>query len=231
MVEKIFLEAEVREATGKDAAKKLRKAGLIPAIFYGKNVDNLKLAIKASELSSVLRKSNAKMNSIFNLKIKNKDKVTEEIALIHKFDKDSIRDNFIHLDFMRVNVKEHIVTRVAIKFIGESPAVKDGLLLTQQVQDLIIKCLPMEIPTHIEIDISGLKEAHDAVRVGDLKIKDVHIEMPEDQIIVHAEVPRAMKVEEETTAEAAPDAADVPVVGEEKEEAGATEKSDKDKKK
>ncbi len=228
MVEKLFLEAEVREETGKQAAKKMRNSGMVPAVFYGKNIDSLKIAVNASELSSVLRKSEAKMNSIFNLKIKDKDKVIEEMALIQDCDKDPIKDTFVHLDFMRINVKEAITTRVLVKLVGESPAVKAGLLLTQQVHDLIIKCLPMEIPSHIDIDVSGIEGAHDAVRVGDLKLNNMKIEMPADQIIVHAEVPRSMKVEE---APAAPVSAEVPVIGEKKESEAAPAEDNKDKKK
>jgi large subunit ribosomal protein L25 len=91
---------------------------------------------------------------------------------------------------------------VPVKLAGECPAVKLGLVLAQAVHELPIRCLPLEIPAVIEVDISRLENPHDAVRIGDLKLPNITIELPAGQEIVHAEVPRELKVEEAAPAAA-----------------------------
>lgn len=198
MSKHITLEAEIRAEQGKEKVKKIRLKGLIPAVFYGKGVQNLNLLVNTKAFTLALKKSEAKMNSLFNLKIKDKDKVTEEFVLVRQHQQNPITDEFTHLDFMRVNTKEPIQTKVRVKLVGESPAIKQGLVLQQVMHELPIKCLPLDIPTFIEIDISKMENAHDAVRVADLKSDKYTIELPDGQQIIHAEVPRELKVEETT---------------------------------
>lgn len=198
MSKQVTLEAEVRADTGKEKIKKLRQQGLIPAVFYGKGVENISLVVKTKEFILALKNSEAKLNSLFNLKIKNQGKTTEEFVLIRQHQRNAVTDEFTHLDFMRVNTKEAIQTKVRIKLVGESPAVKQGLVLQQIMHELPVKCLPLDIPTYIEINIGNLVNAHDAVRVSDVKSDKFTIELPPQQQIIHAEVPRELKVEETT---------------------------------
>jgi large subunit ribosomal protein L25 len=109
------------------------------------------------------------------------------------------------LDFYKIDTKHQISVKVPVKLIGDCPAIKMGLVLAQAIHELPIKCLPLEIPAVIEIDISKLENAHDAIRIGDLNIPNVTIELPAGQEIVHAEVPRELKVEEATAATASTD--------------------------
>ncbi len=204
MTTQITLEAEVRQEQGKEKMKRIRKQDLIPAVFYGKGFKNINLVIKHRPFIASLKKSEARLNSLFNMKIKDGDKVTEEFVLIRQFQRDAITDRFMHLDFMKVNIKEAIHTKVRIKLVGECPAIKLGLALAQNLHELPIKCLPLDIPVVIEIDITKMEKAHDAVRVGDIKSDKFTIELPAGQQIIHAEIPRELKVEEtvvEATAE------------------------------
>jgi large subunit ribosomal protein L25 len=207
MSKHVTLEAEIRNEQGKEKVKKLRLKGLIPAVFYGKGIKNINLLVNAKAFGVALKKSEAKLNSLFNLKIKDQDKTSEEFVLVRQHQQNPVTDEFTHLDFMRVNTKEAIQTKVRVKLVGESPAIKQGLVLQQVMHELPIKCLPLDIPNFIEIDISKMENAHDAVRVGDLKSDKYTIELPEGQQIIHAEVPRELKVEEETTG---PVSAEVP---------------------
>jgi len=198
MVKQVILEAEVRADQGKEKVKKLRTKGMIPAVFYGKGIANLNLTVNAKDFLKAVKSSEAKLNSLFNLKIKAKDKVNEEIVFVRQFMQNPMTDEFMHLDFMKVNTKEAIETKVKVKLVGESPAVKQGLMLQLIMHELPIKCLPLDIPTIIEIDVTKLENAHDAVRVKDLKSDKYTIELPTEQQIIRAEVPREIKIEETT---------------------------------
>ncbi|MDR1452629.1 MAG: 50S ribosomal protein L25 [Candidatus Margulisbacteria bacterium] len=197
MTKQVALEAQTRDGLGKEKAKKLRGQGLIPAEFYGKGTENLHLTVDHKEFEKALKNSEAKYNSLFKLSIKDK---SEEIVLLRDYHKDPLTDRFWHLDFYKIDTKHPISVKVHIKLVGECPAVKAGLMLAQAVHELPIKCLPLEIPTVIEVDISKLENAHDAVRIGDLHLPNITIELPAGQEIVHAEVPRELKVEETAVA-------------------------------
>jgi len=206
MAKQVTLEAEIRADQGKEKVKKLRWQGYIPAVFYGKGIENINLMIKSKEFMVAVKQSEAKLNSLFNLKINNQGKATEEFVLIRQYQRNAMTDAFTHLDFMRVNTKEAIHTKVRVKLVGDSPALKQGLILQQVMHELPIKCLPLDIPTFIEVDVTLMVAAHDAVRVSDIKADKFTIELPANQQIIHAEVPRELKVEETT----GPVSADVP---------------------
>ncbi|GBR74617.1 50S ribosomal protein L25 [Candidatus Termititenax aidoneus] len=200
MTKQVALEAQTRDGLGKEKAKKLRGQGLIPAEFYGKGTENLHLTVNHKEFEKALKNSEAKYNSLFKLNIQDKG---EEIVLLRDYHKDPLTERFWHLDFYKIDTKHPISVKVHIKLVGECPAVKAGLVLAQAVHELPIKCLPLEIPVAVEVDISKLENAHDAVRISDLQLPNITIELPPGQEIVHAEVPRELKVEEAPAAAAA----------------------------
>jgi large subunit ribosomal protein L25 len=219
MAKQVALEAEVRDGLGKEKAKKLRLKGLIPAEFYGKGAGNLHLVVQARGFEKALKGSESRKNTIFELAIKDKSgKTQKEIVLLRENQQDPITDQYVHLDFLKIDTKHPISVKVPIRLVGDCPAVKEGLMLAQVLHELPVKCLPLEIPVHIDIDVTVLKKAHDAVHVGDLKLPDITIELPVGQEIVHAEVPRELKVVEETPAEVS---AEVPTTVQGKAEEGA----------
>ena len=225
MTKQVALEAQLRDGLGKEKSKKLRGKGLIPAEFYGKGAENIHLTVDHKSFEKALKSSDAKYNSIFKLKIADK---AEEIVLLRDYHKDPLTDKFWHLDFYRIDTKRPISVKVRVLLTGECPAVKMGLMLAQAIHELPIKCLPLEIPVAIEVDVSKLENAHDAVRVSDLHLPNITIELPPGQEIVHAEVPRELKVEEAAPAAAT---AEVPATAQKAEGEAAPAGEAKDAKK
>lgn len=211
MTKQVALTAQLRDGLGKEKSKKLRGKGLIPAEFYGKGTGNVHLIVNHKDFEKALKSSDAKYNSIFKLKIADKN---EEIVLLRDYHKDPLTDKFWHLDFYKIDTKQQVSVKVPIKLIGDCPAIKMGLVLAQALHELPIRCLPMEIPVAIEVDVSKLENAHDAVRISDLNLANVTIELPAGQEIVHAEVPRELKVEEAAPVEVS---ADVPATAQKAE--------------
>lgn len=201
MAKQVALEAQMRDGLGKEKAKKIRAKGLVPAEFYGKGAKNLHLLVDHRSFQKAIADSEARYNSIFNLTIKDPaGKEQKEVVLLREYQRNPITDKFEHFDFLRIDTKAPISIKVKVKLVGDCPAVKEGLMLAQAMHELPIKCLPLEIPLCIEVDISVLIKAHDAVRVSDIKLPGITIELPGGQEIVHAEVPRELKVEAETPA-------------------------------
>lgn len=162
------LKAEIRDILGKKI-KNLRKKGFIPAELYGHNVKNLHLAVSEKEFSTVFKKAGE--SSIINLVIEDNKKNKEIPVLIHDTQNDYLTNKIIHIDFYEVKMTEKIRTYVPLEFVGESEAVKNyGGILNKSMLEIEIECLPKDLPQHIVVDLSILKELNQNIYVKDLKI-------------------------------------------------------------
>jgi large subunit ribosomal protein L25 len=171
MAEKIELKVENRKVTGKKV-KFLRNKGVVPVHLFGHNLDSLTLQGDADTLHKVL--SQAGKTRLINLKVGRSDKAHN--VMVREVQKDPIRGSLIHVDFYEVNMAEKIRVEVPIVIVGESPALKmRENMLYQYLSTLHIECLPDKMPDRIQVDISSIKEAEDAVRVKDVQIPDVVI--------------------------------------------------------
>jgi large subunit ribosomal protein L25 len=205
-VQKIELQAESREVLGK-RNKNLRQQGITPVHIYGHGIDSLALQCDSLKLERVL--AVAEENRIITLKIK-KDK-NERPVLTREVQRDAMNGKLIHVDFYQVRMGEKVEVQIPVVLIGEAPAlsIKENSLL-QGLHELAVECLPDKIPVHIEVDISVLAEAGQAIRVKDIKANpDVTIITDADTMVANIIVRAKEKVEEkkpEAEAEAAPGA-------------------------
>jgi large subunit ribosomal protein L25 len=192
MAEKIELIVENRETTGK-RVKFLRNKGVVPVHLFGHNLDSLTLQGDAANLHKVI--SQAGRTRLIDLKVGKSDNTHK--VMVREIQKDPIRGSLIHVDFYEVNMAEKIRVEVPIVIIGESPALKlRENMLYQDLSTLHIECLPGKMPDRIQVDISSIKEAEDAVRVKDILIPDVVIMNDPDLVIVKVSV-RPVEVVEE----------------------------------
>lgn len=164
-----------------------RKAGLIPAVLYGKGIESISLWVSALDVKRFLKKSGE--STILELKIDEKD---TRNALISDIQKDPVNSSYRHLDFHQVNMKEEIETEVELVFVGESEAVKAlGGVLVKSINKVMVKCLPANLPSHIDVDISALKTFEDHITAKDLNVsKDVVLDLEDEVIIVLVTPPR-----------------------------------------
>jgi len=178
-MDKVELGAKMRVERGR-RVNKGRKEGLVPAVLYGKGIESISLWVSALDVKRFLKKSGE--STILELTIDEKDKRNVLIADIQK---DPVRGTFRHLDFIQVNMKEEIETEVELMYIGESEAVKAlGGVLVKSIAKVMVKCLPANLPSHIDVDISVIKNFEDHITIKDLHIaKGVTIDL-EDEVIV-----------------------------------------------
>ena len=181
------IEAQVR-AKDEDC-KHLRKASKLPAVVYGRKQEAISITLDAMEFLKLFRK--AWESSIINLKV---GKLDIEV-LVHQFQLEPVSGAFIHVDFFALVRGEKLTTKVALNFIGDSAAVKEGAILEELNKEIEISCLPKDLVPSIDVDISVLKEFDSNIKVSDIKVPDtIEILSPMNEVVVLAAKPK--KVEE-----------------------------------
>jgi len=190
----IKLSAKIRKDTGRKTAI-LKNSGRIPAIVYGHKIKNVLIDVDAKEFQKVYRQAGE--NSLIELDLDKEKK----IVLIHDFQKDSVTDKFIHIDFFETSAKEEVEVKVHLAFEGTALAVKDlGGTLVKNISEILVKALPQNLPHEIKVSIDGLKTFEDRILVKDLVLpNNVKILAKQEDIIVSVLAPA--KVEEELAKE------------------------------
>lgn len=165
----IVLEVSRREATGKEVAKKLRRAGKLPAVVYGGHRDPVSITVDEKELSDLIRKSEHGARSVFFLHLAGSDQ--KRHAMIKDVVVDPITRKMQHVDFVRVMMDEKVRVAIPIHSDGLAAGVKLGGMLDFQIRELHVECLPGQIPDEIKIDVTNLN-INDVVRVSDLTLPE-----------------------------------------------------------
>jgi large subunit ribosomal protein L25 len=157
------IKAEKRAAFGKNANRRLRKEGKMPAVLYGEGTVNVPLSLIKKDIITIL-KSESGENTIFKVTF---DSQTQD-AMIKELQVDPSSDELIHADLIRISMDKAV--RVAVPFLlqGEPVGVKtEGGFVDFMTREVEIECLPRDIPEHIKVDISEL-HLHQSLKVGDV---------------------------------------------------------------
>jgi len=169
-------------------AKKMRQEGKIPAIVYGKNVENIAVAIDKTAFNRIFE--NAGTSNLIDIIIEDQKPIK---TLVHDFQKDPVSGEILHVDFYKVNMKEKIHAEVPLNFIGDSPAVinMEGSLITP-VDSIEIESLPSDLPSEIVVDISSLDDFEKNIKVSDLKVPEgVEVLSDPEEVVVFVQEPRS----------------------------------------
>jgi large subunit ribosomal protein L25 len=209
----------------KNAARRVRVSGKIPAVIYGSGQDPVAIEVEPKQISRILF-SETGHNTIFDVEIAGQATAK---AMIVDWQREPINDNLIHIDLKRIALDKILRVKVRIKLLGIPVGVKTaGGILDQVMREVEIECLPADIPSHIDLDVSEL-ELNSAKRVGDLphsgKVKFLS---PEDATVAHVvsireEAPTAAETEAAAAAATAAAGAEPEVAkkGKTEPEAGA----------
>jgi large subunit ribosomal protein L25 len=188
-MEKIDIQAKTRQ---KESAQKIRNGGYIPAIVYGHNIPTVELVVQYSPFDKAFRAAGE--STIINLDI---DGAPARNVIIKEVQRHYLTGRYQHIDFHEVSMTEKMVASVPLVFIGVSKAVKEnGGILVHVLNELEVECLPADLPSHIEVDLSPLNEFGDTIRVSDIAaIKGVEILSDSEETIVKADMPRNLEAE------------------------------------
>jgi len=191
----ITVNAESRSDFGKNASRRLRRKGLVPAIVYGGTGENVAVAVDPKALQRVLR-SEAGRNAILKLDIAGRGVSN---AILKGWQVDPVKESFLHADFYRIAMDVALRVTVPIAVKGEARGVKtEGGILELVLRQIEVECLPGDIPERIEVDVADLG-LNQALRVSDLPISPkVKVLQNPDQVVMHV-----VSVKEEVPAPAA----------------------------
>ncbi|MCS7173679.1 MAG: 50S ribosomal protein L25 [Armatimonadetes bacterium] len=167
-MERVHLVAEVRRKLGKEAARKLRAAGKVPAILYGRGIEPIPLAVDAKALEAVLRTA-AGVNVLLDVVIRENGAERSELAMIAEVQRHLLRRDLLHVDLHRVSLEERVRARVPLVLRGEAVGVRAGGVLEQHLREVEIEALPTELPAHLEVDVGGL-EVGETLHVRDIRV-------------------------------------------------------------
>lgn len=181
----------------------LRKSGVIPAVIYGAKLEkNINLKLKRLDFEKAF--AVAGEFSLIDLSIDDKE---SSKVIVKDVQYDPIKRMPLHVDFYQVDMTQKIETSVPLNFMGVSRAVKDlGGVLTTSISEIEIECMPADLISHIDVDISVLDKFDDMIRVKDLIVpENIHIlNNVNDAVISVSEL--RVEAEEAKPEEAAPSA-------------------------
>lgn len=213
------LVAEARDATGKGVARRLRAAGRIPAVVYGRGVASKAISIDPSALLRLLQSSGAGINTLVELRLDG----AARTVLVKELQRDPVRGRPLHADFYLVELDKTVEVSVPIRLVGKAQGVEFGGILDHPLREIELECLPRAIPESVEVDVSALGVG-DSIHVRDLVLPDgVQVRTDADQAVASVIAP---SVVEEPVAAKAVEAEEGVAEGEEaaaSEESGETE--------
>lgn len=215
----VNLQATPYETEKKGDVKRMRREGRIPAILYGHKEKSRRIYIERREFKKVLEILKAEAVTV-KLEINNKDYLCVIKAVQHN----PVTNELLHVDFQHIHKKEKIRATVPIHLIGEAPGVKKGGILDQHLHEVVVKCLPADIPSHIDVDISELDLGH-TVHLYDINLPMIEFDVATETPVVSILVPRAVVVEAKPVVE------EEALVEEAKEEEGVKGEEVKEKEK
>ena len=206
----ITINVNPRENLGKNANRRTRAAGKIPAVVYGGGRDSVPIEVDRPTVLSMLRSESGE-NTVFLLKLDGGKQSRH--AMIKDMEVDPTTRTILHIDFQRVLMDQAIRVQVHVELIGEPEGVKtDGGVLDFVTRELEIECLPGDIPEQLELDVSELRIG-DHAEAGAISLpKGVTLIESEDRTIVSIAAPRVAEEEgedEDTLLEAAADEPEV----------------------
>ncbi len=159
--------AEIREDQGKGASRRLRHQGLVPAIIYGAGKDPISVSVQHNELEKHLE-DEAFYSHILTVKLTK----GEEKVILKDLQRHPSKPILMHADFQRIDEKQKLRVNIPVHFIGEdvAPGVKiGGGIVTHNMTEVEIQCLPKDLPEYLEADLSSL-ELGQSVHLSELKL-------------------------------------------------------------
>jgi len=158
----LVLNAEIRNSDEK--VKDLRANRIVPAVVYGKEQESISIKLGATDVLRIFRKVGE--STIFTLKIDDK----EIDVLFHETQKDPVSWEFIHIDFYAITKGKKLTTKIPLNFVGVSNAIKEGAILSENIKELEVSCLPKDLVNEFEVDLSLLEKSEDVIKLSDLGI-------------------------------------------------------------
>lgn len=207
----LVLNANKREAIGKNKVNKLRAEDIIPGVVYAKNEDNINVQVISKDFDRILRQAGTSTIITLDIDGENKD------VLIKEYQTHPYKNQFLHVDFQAINQNETIRVSVPIVLLGRDDIEIAQSVLVQNMDTVEVECLPKYIPQTADVNVADI-QIGDNKTIADLDIfanENITILAEEDEVICSLQEVSEEEISEETEETSA---ADVPTVGETEQE-------------
>ena len=201
MSQLLTVAAEPREDFGKNASRRMRVAGRIPAVVYGAGGPSIPVTVDPKQVAQILY-SESGHNTLFTIEIKGRAPAR---VMLREWQLEPVKGSLLHVDMVRIGADTLLKLKAPIHLTGEPQGVKlEGGILDFVLREVEIECLPDDIPEHIAVDVSGLMIGRN-LRVSDLPLgPKVKVLTDPARVVAHVVAPKA---EEEKPAEEVVEAA------------------------
>jgi len=171
MAKQVTLTARPRTEQGRNAVKRVRARGGVPAVIYGHHKTPANLEISHRELEKLLSHAVGE-NILVELSIEDGADKTTQLSLIQEVQHHILRPQILHVDFLAVSMTEKITADITIEPFGDPDGVKNfGGLLEQSIRTISLRCLPKNLPELIKVDVSALKVG-ESIHIRDVQLPE-----------------------------------------------------------
>jgi large subunit ribosomal protein L25 len=213
-MEEITLSVETRSDRGKGAARRLRRSGKVPAVFYGPKSSAMPIAVDRKDFASHV--ANLEGSHLIRFASSTAD-LQQRVALVREVQHHPVNGGILHVDFYEVDLTRRLRVTVPLHFIGKAKGVADGGILQPIVREMEVECLPSDIPQYIEVDVTALA-IHDAVHLADVTMPaNVSAVFETNEAVVTVLPPTVEEVKTAAAAEGEVEGAVAPAAAEPKE--------------
>ena len=192
MSEQAVLQVEARSETGKGAARRIRAAGKIPGNVYGHGAESMAVQTDELQFKALISKISTE-NTLIDLEV---DGGKPRVVLIREIQRHPYRSVILHVDFFEITAGERIRVAVPVRLEGNPIGVRNGGILQVIRYELEVECLPRDIPSAFEVDISEM-QIGESLHIGEIDTGDVTVIEEADLTVCMVVMPKAAPVEEE----------------------------------
>ena len=185
--ERVKLQVKERESRGSADARRLRKAGFIPGVLYGNGKKPYAICIPERDLRRVLTGAGG-LHAILDVVLEGQK--TTHASILKDYQQDPMRGHISHVDLQEVRLDQPIQASVTVQLVGEPEGAKEGGVLSQVQREINVEALPMEIPEHLDLDVSAMAIG-DTLRLVDLPAREgvTYLDDPEETVLATVTLP------------------------------------------
>jgi large subunit ribosomal protein L25 len=187
-----------RDRLGSAESRRLRKEGLVPGVLYGRG-EPVAISIEERELRRALTGAGG-LHSILDVEIDGKG--SSHASILKEYQVDPVRGGVTHVDLQEVRLDQAITASVQVQLLGaeDAPGVREGGVLSQPLREVNVEALPLEVPEHLELDVSGM-EIGGTLRISDLSAPEGATLLDDPETVVATVTAPTRVVEPEPTEE------------------------------
>jgi large subunit ribosomal protein L25 len=194
--ERTTLTVQAREQLGTRNTRRLRKQGIVPGVLYGRG-EPIAISVDERELRRALTGA-AGLHSILDVQIDGKG--STHASILKDYQVDKVRGGVTHVDLQEVRLDQTITASVSVHLVGgeDAPGVREGGVLSQPLREIQVEALPLEIPEHIDLDVSHMATG-DTLRISDISVPEGVTLLDDPETVVATVTAPTREVEEEVT--------------------------------